>query len=180
MTASTASLIYALIAAGERGWLTQFTGWLVLAAAVGYVLFVVWQRRARSPLMDVRLLARRPVAAGAFLILMATALMIAVFFLGTFYFQQAQGYGALHTGLLFLPVAVATMLGANLTGRVIGRWGGRALSRRRTGGRGSRPGRTGRVDASRRRRGRRLRRRRGHRRAVRRRLGDRAWPGGAP
>ncbi|MFC5818595.1 MFS transporter [Nonomuraea harbinensis] len=126
VTASTASLIYALIAAGERGWLTSFTGWLVLAAAVGYVLFVVWQRRARSPLMDVRLLARRPVAAGAFLILMATALMIAVFFLGTFYFQQAQGYGALHTGLLFLPVAVATMLGANLTGRVIGRWGGRA------------------------------------------------------
>ncbi|MDA0638277.1 MFS transporter [Nonomuraea sp. MCN248] len=87
---------------------------------------MAWQRRARSPLMDVRLLVRRPVATGAFLILMATALMIAVFFLGTFYFQQAQGYGALHTGLLFLPVAVATMLGANLTGRVIGRWGGRA------------------------------------------------------
>ncbi|MFG1948570.1 MFS transporter [Nonomuraea sp. NPDC048826] len=128
VTAATASLIYALIDAGERGWLTPFIGWLVLAAVVGYVLFVVWQRRARSPLMDVRLLVRRPVATGAFLILMATALMIAVFFLGTFYFQQAQGYGALHTGLLFLPVAVATMLGANLTGRLIGRWGGRALA----------------------------------------------------
>jgi EmrB/QacA subfamily drug resistance transporter len=125
VTSSSASLIYALIAAGERGWLTALTGWLVLAAAVGYVLFVLWQRRARSPLMDVRLLARRPVATGAFLILMATALMIAVFFLGTFYFQQAQGYGALQTGLLFLPVALATILGANLTGRVIGRWGGR-------------------------------------------------------
>ncbi|MFI6990539.1 MFS transporter [Nonomuraea wenchangensis] len=126
VTSSTASLIYALIAAGEGGWLTPLTGWLVLAAAAGYVLFVVRQKRARSPLMDVRLLVRRPVATGAFLIMMATALMITVFFLGTFYFQQAQGYGALQTGLLFLPVAVATMLGANLTGRVIGRWGGRA------------------------------------------------------
>lgn len=125
VTASTASLIYGLIAAGDRGWLTALTGGLVLASAVGYALFVVWQGRSRSPLMDLRLLARRPVATGAFLILMATALMIAVFFLGTFYFQHARGYGALRTGLLFLPVALATMLGANLTGRVIGRWGAR-------------------------------------------------------
>ncbi|MBB6343706.1 EmrB/QacA subfamily drug resistance transporter [Nonomuraea muscovyensis] len=128
VTSSSASLIYAFIAAGERGWLTALTGWLVLAAAVGYVLFVLWQRRTRSPLMDVRLLARRPVATGAFLILMATALMIAVFFLGTFYFQHALGYGALRTGLLFLPVALATMIGANLTGRMLGRWGGRGLA----------------------------------------------------
>ncbi|SDJ01278.1 MFS transporter [Nonomuraea jiangxiensis] len=128
VTSASGSLIYALIAAGERGWLSALTGWLVPAAAVGYVLFVLWQRRARSPLMDVRLLARRPVAIGAFLILMATALMIAVFFLGTFYFQHALKYGALQAGLLFLPVALATMLGANLTGRLLGRWGGRGLA----------------------------------------------------
>ncbi|WP_260477637.1 MFS transporter [Nonomuraea sp. WAC 01424] len=128
VTAAGASLIYGLTAAGERGRLSPLTGWLAAAAAVGYTLFVLWQRRARSPLMDVRLLARRPVAVGAFLILMATALMIAVFFLGTFYFQQALGYGALRAGLLFLPVALATMLGANLTGRLLGRWGGRALA----------------------------------------------------
>ncbi|WP_308249898.1 MFS transporter [Sphaerisporangium fuscum] len=125
VTASSASLIYALIAAGEHGWLTALTGWLTLAAAVGYTVFVLWQRRARSPLMDVRLLARRPVATGAFLIWMATALMIAVFFLGTFYFQHARGYGAMRTGLLFLPVALATMAGASLTGRLIGRYGAR-------------------------------------------------------
>jgi hypothetical protein len=73
----------------------------MLLAALGYLAFVVRQRRARSPLMDVKLLARRPVATGTFLILIATALMIAVFFLGTFYFQHALGYGALQTGLLF-------------------------------------------------------------------------------
>ncbi|MFW6722618.1 MFS transporter [Streptomyces sp. MAR4 CNY-716] len=126
VTASTATLIYGLIDAGERGWLTARTAGLVLLAAVGYLLFTVWQRRARSPLMDVRLLARRPVATGAFLILMATALMVAVFFLGTFYYQHARGYGALRTGLLFLPVAFAAMLGADLTGRLIGRTGARA------------------------------------------------------
>jgi EmrB/QacA subfamily drug resistance transporter len=128
VTASTAAVIYGLIGAGDRGWLAASTGWLILLGAVGYLAFVVWQRRAGSPLMDVRLLARRPVATGTFLILMATALMIAVFFLGTFYFQHARGYGALRTGLLFLPVALATMLGANLTGRAIGRVGARPLA----------------------------------------------------
>ncbi|MEV0899952.1 MFS transporter [Actinoplanes sp. NPDC049802] len=128
VTGATAALIYALIRAGDHGWLTAATGWLVLIAVIGYTTFTVWQRTARSPLMDVRMLARRPVAGGAFLILMATALMVAAFFLGTFYFQHARGYGALHTGLLFLPVAVVTMVGAHLTGTFIGRLGARPLA----------------------------------------------------
>ncbi|HEX2312126.1 MAG TPA: MFS transporter [Thermomonospora sp.] len=128
VTASSGALIFALTRAGDHGWLTATTGVLVLAAGLGYLAFVVRQRTARSPMMDVALLTRRPVATGTFLILMATALMIAVFFLGTFYFQHTRGYGALHTGLLFLPVAVATMLGANLTGQAVGRAGARALA----------------------------------------------------
>jgi len=128
VTGSTTAVIYALIRAGDHGWLTLATGVLVLLAVAGYVVFAAWQKRARSPLMDVTLLARRPVATGAFLILMATALMVAAFFLGTFYFQQARGYGALHAGLLFLPVAVATMVGANLTGQMIARLGARTLA----------------------------------------------------
>lgn len=127
VTAATGSLIFALIRAGEHGWLTIEFGLLLVVSAALYTAFVAWQRRHHSPLMDVRLLARRPVATGAFLIAMATALMIAVFFLGTFYFQQHLGYSALTTGLLFLPVALATMLGATLAGRLIARLGARAL-----------------------------------------------------
>lgn len=128
VTASSVALIYALIQAGDSGWLTATTAVFLLLAAAGYVAFTIWQRAARSPLMDVRLLARRPVASGTFLILVATALTIAVFFLGTFYFQHALGYGPLVTGLLFLPVALATMLGANAGGRVIARLGARRLA----------------------------------------------------
>jgi MFS family permease len=127
VTASSAMLIYALINAGERGWLSTLTIGLALAAAVGYVLFVVWQRASASPLMDVRLLIRRPVATGVLHITLATALMIAVFFLGTFYFQNTLGYGPLRTGLLFLPVALATIVAANLAGRLIASHGARRL-----------------------------------------------------
>jgi hypothetical protein len=127
VTASSSVLIYAVNRAGDHGWATAATGGLVLAAAAGYLAFAVRQKTAASPMMDVVLLVRRPVATGTFLIAMATALMIAVFFLGTFYFQHGRGYGALRTGLLFLPVAGATMLGANLTGRAIARAGARLL-----------------------------------------------------
>jgi len=61
------------------------------------------------------------------LVLAATALMITVFFLGSFSFQRYHGYNALRTGLLFLPVALATMAGATIAGRVLARLGPRLL-----------------------------------------------------
>ncbi|MEH1097932.1 MFS transporter [Micromonospora sp. CPCC 205561] len=127
VTAATGALIYALIRAGDVGWGSPTILALLAAALLLYAAFVLRQRLAASPLMDVRLLVRRPVATGALLILVATALMISVFFLGTFYLQDHQGYGALRTGLLFLPVAITTMVGANAAGRVIGRIGARTL-----------------------------------------------------
>jgi EmrB/QacA subfamily drug resistance transporter len=125
VTAATGTAIYALINAGDRGWLTAATLGTLAGAVVLYGLFVVLQRTVRSPLMDVAILTRRPVVTGTLLILVATALMIAMFFLGSFYLQHFQGYGALRTGLLFLPIAVATIIGAQAAGHVIGRLGAR-------------------------------------------------------
>jgi EmrB/QacA subfamily drug resistance transporter len=128
VTAGTGTAIYALINAGDEGWTSWATLGLLAVAAVLYAGFAVWQRVARSPLMDLRILTRRPVAAGTFLILVATALMIAVFFLGSFYLQHKQGYGALRTGLLFLPVALATIVGAQSAGKAIAHVGPRRLT----------------------------------------------------
>lgn len=127
VTAATGSAIYSLTVAGKIGWTTPQTFIAAGAAVALYLLFYWRQQAASSPLMDLGLLSRRPVGAGVFVILIATALMVAVFFLGTFYFQQSAGHGPLMTGLLFLPIAVATMTGANLGGRLIGRWGARIL-----------------------------------------------------
>ncbi|NWJ75123.1 EmrB/QacA subfamily drug resistance transporter [Pseudonocardia alni] len=127
VTAATGSAIYALTVAGEQGWTSAATLTTAVAAVVLYLMFGWRQRTTESPLMDLGLLARRSVSAGVFVILIATALMVAVFFLGTFYFQQSAGHGPLTTGLLFLPIAVATMTGANLGGRLIARLGARAL-----------------------------------------------------
>ena len=128
VTAGTGTAIYALINAGDHGWLSAATLGTLAGALVLYGVFAWVQRTVRSPLMDLRIFSRRPVTAGTFMILVATALMISMFFLGSFYLQHFQGYGALRTGLMFLPVAVAAIVGAQVAGHLVGRTGARPIA----------------------------------------------------
>jgi EmrB/QacA subfamily drug resistance transporter len=128
VTAGTGALIYGLVAAGDSGWGSPST-LLPLAGAVAlYASFAVVERASRAPLMDLGMFTRRPVLAGAFLMLVATALLISYFFLGSVYLQHVRGFGPLRTGLVFLPVAVATGIGAHLGSRLVGTVGGRTVA----------------------------------------------------
>lgn len=127
VTASTGSVILALVTAGDVGWLTSTTIIPLVGAGLGYGAFV-WRLRATSaPLLPPGMLSRRPVITGFGLIFVATALMIAVFFLGSFIFQDVHGFSALETGLTFIPIALGTIAGAQLGGRALGRFGIRAV-----------------------------------------------------
>ncbi|MCC3761820.1 MFS transporter [Glycomyces sp. TRM65418] len=128
VTAATAALIFGLVRAGDHGWASATTLTALAAAVVLYAVFGLVERRTAAPLMRVALLARRTVVTGAFLMLMATALLISFFFLGSLYLQDFAAYSPLRTGLLFLPVAVATTIGAQLAGRLIGRLGPRPIA----------------------------------------------------
>lgn len=128
VAAASGTAIFALIRAGDGGWATGTTLAGLIAAAALVAGFSFWERRTRAPLMDPGLLLRRPVASGAAMLLVATALTVAAFFLGSFYLQDHDGRGALETGLLFLPVALATMAGANTAGKALGSRGVRALT----------------------------------------------------
>lgn len=127
VTASTGLVIVGLLEAGDEGWGSGQTAVLIGVGLVGYALLTWWLRRNPNPLIDPALISRRPVLAGTFVLFVATALMVSVFFLGTFYLQGVAGHGALVTGLLFLPVAVATMAGAQIAGRLVGRLGARTI-----------------------------------------------------
>ncbi|MEU7281246.1 MFS transporter [Streptomyces sp. NPDC045431] len=125
VTAGTGALIYGLVEAGDSGWGAAATLVPLLGSVALYGAFAAVERAGRAPLMDLRMFARRPVVAGAFLMLVATALLIGFFFLGSVYLQHVRGFSALRTGLVFLPVALATGLGAHLGSRLVGRLGSR-------------------------------------------------------
>jgi EmrB/QacA subfamily drug resistance transporter len=123
VTAASGALIYGLVRAGEDGWLLA-----IGAAAALYAVFVLVERRTPAPLVRIGLLARRPMAAGIVTMLTASALLISGFFLCSLLLQSALGLSALRTGLVFLPVAVATMAGAHLAGQLVTRLGARPVA----------------------------------------------------
>jgi EmrB/QacA subfamily drug resistance transporter len=127
-TSASGLLIYAFIDAGETGWASLRLAALLAASLVLYVVLALWLRRAPHALVPPSLVARRPVVSGSFVLFVGTSLMVAVFFLGTFFLQEVAGHGPLTTGLLFLPVAIATMVGAHTAGSTIQRVGGRGLA----------------------------------------------------
>lgn len=112
VTAGTGAAIYGLVNVGGHGWSAVST-MLPLALAVAILaVFAVVERRTGRPLLSVTLLGRRAVLAGSFLMLIATGLMVGGYFLASFSLQHADGYSALHVGLVFLPVTVAVIAGA--------------------------------------------------------------------
>jgi len=112
VTAGTAAAIYGLINIGSHGWSAISTVLPLVLAAVVWAAFVMVERRTRRPLLTVGLLRQRAVLAGSFLMLAATGLLVGGFFLGSFALQRGHHYSALHVGLAFLPIAVATVAGA--------------------------------------------------------------------
>jgi EmrB/QacA subfamily drug resistance transporter len=119
VTTGTGAAIYGLINAGTSGWAAPSTLGAFALAVVAWAAFAQVERRSASPLLKVGLLRRRPVAAGGFLMLIGTGLLVGTFFLGSFSLQHADGYSALRVGLSFIPVAVATVAGAHTAGQVL-------------------------------------------------------------
>jgi EmrB/QacA subfamily drug resistance transporter len=128
VTAGTAAAIYGLVNVGSHGWAAASTV-LPLVLAVGlWAAFAKIERRLRRPLLSIGLLGQRPVLAGSFLMLAATGLLVGAFFLGSFALQRAHHYSALHVGLAFLPVAVATVAGAQGGSQVLTRVSARVVA----------------------------------------------------
>ncbi|GAB3400377.1 MFS transporter [Flindersiella endophytica] len=128
VTAATGSFIYGMINAGDHGWADPGTLVPVAVAVVLYGVFTAVEYIVRTPLMHPGMLVRRPVATGAFLMLIAAGVTVADLFITSQYLQHLRGYSALATGLFFLPPALATIVGATLGGRLVGTLGTRPVA----------------------------------------------------
>jgi EmrB/QacA subfamily drug resistance transporter len=128
VTAATGLLIYGLVTAGDRGWGAAGTLGPLAAGLALLGVFAVAERTVTAPLVDLRLLPTRPVVVGAGVMLAASGLLISGFFLNSLLLQRVMGLSALGTGLVFLPVAVATIIGAQGGAHLLGRLGGRPVA----------------------------------------------------
>jgi EmrB/QacA subfamily drug resistance transporter len=115
-------LTFTIIEAPERGWSSFPTiGGFALAATL-LVGFVVAERRASSPMLDVTLFRDRRFSAASGAVTVTFFALFGFIFLITQYFQFVRGYGTLSTGARILPVAtsiaVASVIGAALAPRI--------------------------------------------------------------
>jgi EmrB/QacA subfamily drug resistance transporter len=112
--------------AAEDGWLAGRTLAFGAVAAVLLAGFIVRQLTARNPLMPLRILAARKVAAANLIQVLSVAGMFGMFFLGALYLRRILGYSPLQIGLAFLPVAVVMgTLSVRYTDRLAARFGPR-------------------------------------------------------
>lgn len=119
--AALVALMYSLKRFAEYGsepqsWITLCVGLLILGC------FILWQRRAAAPLIDVALF-RRPAFTGAAMAnLLATVAMTGLGLLAFALLQSVHGLSPLHAGLVALPTFFGTaggaMIGTALAKRV--------------------------------------------------------------
>lgn len=113
--AMTAVMLTLLSLAGHPHW------WLLAIAIPAAVLFVLWERRAASPFVDVRLLVRSKALSMSYLRTMLTYVAFYSIFYGVpGWLEQARGLAPTMVGLVVLPIATlgaVTVIGATWLAR---------------------------------------------------------------
>lgn len=128
-TAGLVSLVYGFSKAAEAGvgWSDPVTLTLLAASAVLLVGFVLWERRATSPLLPLRIVLDRNRGGSYLTFLLVGAGLFAMFLFLTFYFQDTLGYTPLESGFAFLPFSAGIIVGAVVVSQLLPRVGPRPL-----------------------------------------------------
>ncbi|WP_299541426.1 MFS transporter [uncultured Streptomyces sp.] len=128
VTAGLTLGIYTVVTLGAHGGSSGRT--LVLGGLSLTLLaaFTVRQRRARTPLMPLRILRPRNVAGANLVQILMVAALFAFQILLAQYLQNVGGYGAARTGLAMLPAAVIIgVVSLGVSARLIARFGERVV-----------------------------------------------------
>jgi EmrB/QacA subfamily drug resistance transporter len=120
-----ACLTYAVIEGPHTGWDSGLIIGLFAAAAVALSVLLAYEPEREDPLLDLRFFRSVPFSSATVIALCSFAAFAGFLFLNTLYLQQTRGFSAFHTGLCTLPLALMTMLGAPVSGRLVATHGTR-------------------------------------------------------
>lgn len=125
--AALGTLVWTIIEAPEHGWTSATTlgGFAVAAALV--LLFIVVERAADHPMLDVTLFLDRRFSAACGAVTIAFFALFGFIFLITQFFQFLRDYSALDTGVRILPVAISIAVASVAGGQLAPRVGTKAV-----------------------------------------------------
>jgi len=120
-----ATLTWGVIEGPHAGWGSGLILGLFVTAAVALLAFVLYERRRNHPLLDLRFFHSVPFSSATILAVSAFSCFAGFLFLNALYLQQVRGFSAFHTGLFTLPLAIAMIVCAPWSGRLVGAHGPR-------------------------------------------------------
>ncbi|HEY3727711.1 MAG TPA: MFS transporter [Solirubrobacteraceae bacterium] len=124
VTAALMSGIYAIVHASGQGWGSSSVLGFGALAAVLMAAFLTLEARIANPIMPLRILRVRGLVSSSVVRGFLVTGMYSTFFLGTLYLEHVLHYGALQTGLAFLPWTVTVgALSLGITARLVNRFG---------------------------------------------------------
>jgi EmrB/QacA subfamily drug resistance transporter len=116
--------VYAIVKTTHYGWLSPHTLGFGGAALALLAVFVAVEARVQNPMFPLRILRVPGLAATSVVRGFLVTGMFATFLLGVLYLQHVHGYGALRTGLAFLPLTlILGLLSVGITARLMNRFG---------------------------------------------------------
>jgi EmrB/QacA subfamily drug resistance transporter len=123
-TVALASAVYGIVEASSDGWGSVHTLAPLALAVVLLTAFVSVERRHPNPIFPLRILRLRGLILSSVARGFIVTGMYGMFFLGTLYLEKTQGYGALDTGLAFLPwTLTVAVLSMGVNRRLVARFG---------------------------------------------------------
>ena len=128
MAISLACLEIGLKQAPQRGWISLPCGGLLLASAVGIVLFVVWNRDAKHPVLQLSALRRRSFAVGCGLSFCLGVGLFGSVYLMPVFLAFVRGHNAFEIGTIMLVTGAAQLATAPFAAMLEARFGARLLT----------------------------------------------------
>ncbi|GAA4642028.1 DHA2 family efflux MFS transporter permease subunit [Gordonia humi] len=119
MIVMLASLVAGLIEAPRRGWTEPESIVLFTTAAISLAVFVAYERRRREPLIDIRFFRSLPFSSSVVTAVCTFTANGAFLFIITLYLQEVRQLSPLEAGVHTLPFAVAQLICAPLSGRLV-------------------------------------------------------------
>ena len=125
-----ATIILGLSNAGTAAGFGHADVILPLAIGVALVAAFTWCaiRRARQPLVDVKLLSHRSVASASAVLFFSGFSLYGAMLLLPLYYQEVRGASALTAGIMLVPQGIGMLLSRNLAGRLTDKLGGRLIA----------------------------------------------------
>jgi EmrB/QacA subfamily drug resistance transporter len=122
------SLALGVIEGPHWGWLSPWTGATALTFAVSLAAFLAVEAHTRGAMIPLELFRSRPLSASLAMASLMTFGMYAMLFLTPLYLQTIHGASALRAGLALLPMSLAFVIVAQLSGRLTQATGARVMT----------------------------------------------------